>query len=76
MTIHIVIEESETGSLAHGSPYCLLSAHATMEHAEAAVTAWQESHGTPEHAMILDDGMDWCEVCSNGVSIDTLELEA
>lgn len=90
MTIWLLIEEAESGSLAGGSPYFVISAHQTERGAEAASTAWwgeecpggddgaphrSDAEGDDEEPRPRASRPDWCAVCGNGVSIDEVELE-
>jgi hypothetical protein len=69
MTIWLLIEEAETGSLAHGSPYCVLSAHETERGADAARTAWRAEHSFPGGV-----DADFCRCHGEGVTVEGVEL--
>lgn len=77
MTVWVLVEESEDGSLADGNPYCILSIHATEAGAEAARDEWRAEHDglSGPHAFDGDpDESAWCAICGSGCDFDAFEV--
>lgn len=78
-TVHLVIEEQESGTDANGGTYCVLSAHATQADADAAVDAWRASHEAccPPPPDEDEDRWEngWCS-CGIGVTQEEVQVTA
>lgn len=73
-TIHLLIEEIETGSWPDGSTYCVLGAHRSAKGADDAMAKWRSRHGEPPHAAVHEDDDGWCSQCGCSASVERVEL--